>query len=625
MNTPAAFVARFSASLSTLNQSTYFTSDYHVLGMSLAVHPSSGEVYFGGQCREGIVETAGGLQPEYAGGSTAFGTGCMVRLDATLAANTDLDPDAFSFTDQFAVAPGAEVTSAPVRIEGITVPVVASVMNGSFNIDGGPFDSTAREVRRGQMIRVRHAASAGTGVATASVFTIASRSDTFTSVSASGVDSAPNAISLAARGPVAMNIDVESAPLSVSGINTPAAISISNGEYSINGGDFTTAAGTINGGQSVVVRHHSANTAGTHTDSILTIGGVTANFRSTTDTVDSAVHPFQFLDIANMTPDFDAGSEPIVVMGITVPVPVSVSGAEWSTDGINFQSAPGMVSNLTPIVLRRRSGAPGVTVTATLTVGDQSDDWVMRQPQPGDTTPGAFALATVTNAEPHTNVVSNDITITEVDVPVWINVPNGEFFDPVTGLYQNSGYLSNGDTTRLRVLTGRQAGASYIVSVRIGSTDTTWEVRSAGGDSIPDAFDFSDQTGVATGTEVTSNGVTLGGLIGDATASVTGCELSVNFNAFSGSSVRVVSGDNLRLRMTASATAATIATCTIDVGGVTDQFRVTTASLPGGGGGGGSGSGGGGGGGGSWDWASLAALGLLLLSRLGAFRARRLA
>ena len=140
------------------------------------------------------------------------------------------------------------------------------------------------------------------------------------------------------------------------------------------------------------------------------------------------------------------------------PCRCRLRGAEWSTDGINFQSAPGMVSNLTPIVLRRRSGAPGVTVTATLTVGDQSDDWVIRQPQPGDTTPERIHVCHRDQCGTATpTLVSNEITITEVDVPVWINVPNGEFFDPVTGLYQNSGYLSNGDTTRLRVLTGTPA------------------------------------------------------------------------------------------------------------------------------------------------------------------------
>lgn len=701
-----AFVARFSASLSTLQQTTYFTSGGNVNGRAVVVHPSTNEVYFGGQCYVGIPETTGGLQPEFVGFDTGFGTGCLARFDALLAGGDDTDPDAFSFADQFAVAPGATVTSAPVRIEGITAGAFVSVTNGSFSIDGEPFDATVRVVSRGQSIRVRHLAAAGGGIATNTVLNVGSRSDTFTSVTATGVDSAPDAFAFAARNPVAMSIDVVSAAVTVSGIDAPASISIANGEYSIDGGDFTAAAATINGGQSVVVRHRSAAVPATVTQTTLTIGGVSASFRSTTDPVDSSVHPFAFLDVENVTPDVDAVSDPIVVMGINVSVPVSVVGGEWSTDGVNFRSDQGVVSNLTPIVLRKRSGPAGTTVSATLIVGDQSDDWVLRQPQLGDTTPDAFTFTTVTNATPLTNVVSNDVTITGVSVPVFVNVINAHFFDPVTGLYLTSGYLSNGATTRLRILTSPLAGASVIVLVRIGSVDATFEVRNAGGDAVPDPFDFIDQTGVATGVQVISNTVTLSGLIGDTTvqatgceligdispfgrvtngsrvtvrttsaatagttttctidiggvvdqfrvttagsdpvpnafdfndqinvaagtqvisneitvsglsgdtsASVTGCELSVNSGAFGTAAVRVVNGDRLRLRATASATAGGTITCTADIGGVTDQFRVTTANSPGGG----SSGGGGGGGGGAFDTLALLLLLALFLGRV---------
>jgi hypothetical protein len=569
-----AFVARLSASLATLEQTTYFTAGGNINGQAVVVHPSTSEVYFGGQCYVNVPETTGGLQPEFMGFDTGFGTGCLARFDALLAGGDDTDPDAFSFADQFAVAPGGTVTSAPVRIEGITLPVIASATNGSFSIDGGPFDATAREVRRGQTIRVRHVAAPGAGVATNSVLNVGSRSDTFTSVSAAGVDSAPDTFAFAARNPVALNVDIASAAVIVSGIDAPASISIANGEYSIDGGNFTAAAGTINGGQSVVVRHRSAAAAATVTQSTLTIGGVSANFRSTTDPVDSSVHPFSFLDVENVTPDIDALSDPIVVMGVNVSVPVSVVGGEWSTDGVNFRSDPGVVSNLTPIILRKRTGPAGTTVSATLIVGDQSDDWVLRQPQLGDTTPNPFTFDTVTNATPLTNVVSNDVTITGVNVPVSINVTNAHFFDPVSGLYMTSGYLSNGDTTRLRILTSRFAGASVIVLVRIGTVDATFEVRNAGGDSVPDPFDFIDQTGVATGVQVISNSLTLSGLIGDTTAQATGCELVGNINVFG----RVENGARLTLRATSAATADTTTTCTVNIGGVVDLFRVTTAS-----------------------------------------------
>lgn len=615
-SSPSGFIASFSASLATLHQATYFVTDAHFLGMALTVHPVSGEVYFGGQCVDGLVETTGGLQPEYLGGFTSFGTGCLSRFDDALSGTPDGEPDPFTFTDQFATPLNADVTSAPVRIEGITAPAMAIVTNGTFSIDDGAFDSTPRDVRRGQTIRVRHTAASAAGISTDSLLTIGTRSDTFTSVTASGSDAAPAAFSFAPKSPVSMDIDVESAPIFISSVDAPAAISITNGEYSTDGQAFTTSPGVIHGGQSVVVRHRSASAPGTSRDTSLTIGGVNATFRSTTDPVDSSVHPFRFEDIDNVTPDFDAQAG-ILVMGINVPVPVSVSGAEWSTDGVNWSSASGTVTNLTLISLRKRSGSAGVTVSATLTVGDQSDEWTLRQPQAGDTTPDPFTFTPVNNAPLLTIVESNDITVTGVNVPVWASVTNGEFFDPVAGEYVTSGYLSNGATTRLRFGTYRAAGSTGTMRMRIGTGEATFQVRTTGGDPTPDIFQFQDVTGVATGSQVTSDPITLAGIIGDSTASVSGCLMSVSGGPFESSTVPVGNGSEIRLRLTASSTPGTTATCTVNVGGIADEFRVTTAGTAGGGGGSGKK------GGGSWDLLSLALLGPMLLLSHHSIRRRR--
>jgi hypothetical protein len=68
----------------------------------------------------------------------------------------------------------------------------------------------------------------------------------------------------------------------ISGIAT-AAISITGGEYSLDGGvTFTSAPGTISGGQSVQVRAISAATLATSTYAVLTIGALSSAFRVTT-------------------------------------------------------------------------------------------------------------------------------------------------------------------------------------------------------------------------------------------------------------------------------------------------------------------------------------------------------
>src|SRR5689334_16372929 len=53
-------------------------------------------------------------------------------------------------------------------------------------------------------------------------------------------------------------IIVESDSITVTGISSPVPISIRNGEYSINGGPYTSQAGTVSNGQIVSVRHTTA-------------------------------------------------------------------------------------------------------------------------------------------------------------------------------------------------------------------------------------------------------------------------------------------------------------------------------------------------------------------------------
>ena len=62
-------------------------------------------------------------------------------------------------------------------------------------------------------------------------------------------------------------------------------ISILNGEYSINGGAFTSAAGTINNGQSVALRLVSAATISTEKQAEITISGVAISFLVTTTNI----------------------------------------------------------------------------------------------------------------------------------------------------------------------------------------------------------------------------------------------------------------------------------------------------------------------------------------------------
>ena len=77
--------------------------------------------------------------------------------------------------------------------------------------------------------------------------------------------------------------EVQQASITVSGINTPATISIVNGEYTLDSGTtWTTEEGTVENGTNVIVRHYASGEYETSVNTTLTIGGVSDTFTSTT-------------------------------------------------------------------------------------------------------------------------------------------------------------------------------------------------------------------------------------------------------------------------------------------------------------------------------------------------------
>lgn len=96
-------------------------------------------------------------------------------------------------------------------------------------------------------------------------------------------DTTPDAFSFGAPVTNATRSTVYQSPaITVTGINAPASISVSGGEYQINGGSWTSAAGAVANGANVKVRLTSSASYSTLARATLTIGGVSADFDVTT-------------------------------------------------------------------------------------------------------------------------------------------------------------------------------------------------------------------------------------------------------------------------------------------------------------------------------------------------------
>jgi hypothetical protein len=242
-------------------------------------------------------------QIEYA---TTTSSGSTVEIDdAGVVTETggDHTADALSFTPVTGAELGAVSASAAETITGVDAtfafriqdgtgwgtsgtvtiaytPAIA-IVGGEYRINGGSWTSAPGTVAEGDDLEVRGAAS--DFYDTETFVTVSIDSDEYQfSITTRAADTTPEAFSFVDQTGVGLSTVRTSAAITVDGIEAPAAISVSGGTYSINGGAFTSDAGVVSDGDSVRVRHTAAAAYETQTDTILDIGGVTDTFSSTT-------------------------------------------------------------------------------------------------------------------------------------------------------------------------------------------------------------------------------------------------------------------------------------------------------------------------------------------------------
>ena len=107
------------------------------------------------------------------------------------------------------------------------------------------------------------------------------------------------------------------------------------------------------------------------------------------------------------------------------------------------------------------------------------------------------------------------------------------------------------------------------------SAGTTFTASSV--DTTPNAFDFTNQTGLEINTLTESNTVTITGITDAATVTISGnsAQFSIAGGSY-GTSGTITNGQNLKLRMTTSSSFSTGVSTTITVGGVSDSVTFTT-------------------------------------------------
>ena len=390
----------------------------------------------------------------------------------------DTKPDVFAFTDQTNVALSAVVTSNEITVSGINAPSAISVTGGKYSLNGGAFISTAGTVKTGDKVKVQHTSSANYAAKVDTVLTIGGVSDTFSSTTAAK-DTTPDAFTFTDQTGVALSSTVTSNEITVSGINAPTAISISNGKYSLNGGAYVTTAGTVKIGDKVKVQHTSSANYAAKVDTILTIGGVVDTFSSTTAAKDTTPDAFTFTDQTNVALSAVVTSNEITVAGINAPTAISVTGGKYSLNGGAFISTAGTVKTGDKVKVQHTSSANyAAKVDTVLTIGGVSDTFSSTTAAK-DTTPDAFAFATKTGVVKSKPVESDVIKVSGINAATAISISGGEYRINGGTYTSVAGAVKNADTVQVRHTASASAKTSVTSTVTIGGVKATFTSTTA--------------------------------------------------------------------------------------------------------------------------------------------------
>ena len=508
-------------------------------------------------------------------------------------------PDAFSFTSQTGVAISTVTESASfITVAGINVPVPISITGGEYSVstDGttwSPYSATTPiTVANGNQIKVRMTSSATPGGTVTATLTIGGVAGTFSVTTADGVPDVFSFTSQTAADPATM---YESNSITVAGVDTPVAISISTGgTYAVStdsGSTWSTFSATIpataSNGNLVKVRRTSASTATTQTVTTLTIGGVTGNFSITTNAYNAPPTwmPMTMLDIsltsgqlaivelANKSP-FNTTPPTYPVLSALAPAGTFDPAKPWSVlNGSAFSRRIGW---------NPAAGFNAAAVQAAF--GPTASIWIERI--------SASAGLETYQAVGSYGVNANNTTAVDV-------AANG--YAPIFGTSGSStkwkwDYMMDHNTYAVpaayitapnqlysatyRIYVGDSTGTD-IAPLAAYTTTWTWQGPATVPNTTPTTFTFSAKAG-ATGSVLESDSITVAGIDSTALISITGGEYAVSTNGGSSWSAyssatpaTVATGNKVKVRQTVSATAGAETTASLTIGGVTGSFSVT--------------------------------------------------
>ena len=499
----------------------------------------------------------------------------------------DTTPDAFGFASQDSVAINSRVESESITISGLNSAADLNISAGEYSLDGGAtYSSDASSLAPDSTIQLRHTSSSEYATSIVTTLTIGGVEGYFKSTTAATPsDTTPDAFSFASKGDVSTGVVMLSDSVTISGLDSAVPVQVSSGEYSIDGGAFTAATGSIGNGQLLQLRHTSSSERGSTITTTVTVGDYSTDFSSTTiaESTDTTPDDFAFATEYSVARSDYAYSDTVTITGLGAPASLSVSNGEYSTDGgQTYSSAEGSISTGTGVQLRHVSSAEyGASVVTTLTIGGVEGYFEsITEAAPGDTEPDAFAFTDLSNAPVGTLLESDAVYINGISEPTTVTVIGGEYRVVGDEYTTAGGIIKNGQSLQLRHTSAIDYSATTTTTVTVGGVSaafsSTTEAKPL--DTEPDDFSFAVIDDTALGAGIESETITVSGIGTSVSISVVNGKYRVNAGDYTDADGSVDAGDVVGVRHISSTANATSTSTELTISNLTRTFTSNTTA-----------------------------------------------
>lgn len=382
-------------------------------------------------------------------------------------------PAGFAFADTPNAVGGASTDSATVTLSGMTIEApytLAATGSGALqlSVNGGGWSSAASgTLPPNASVALRMAAAAGSaGDSRTATLSVAGISGSWKLTTQ---DSTPNAFGWTSMaGQTESEVVTASDTVTVAGIGWPAPISISGSgspQYQINGGSWTSAAGTVNNGAVIAVRLTAAPAALTDRTATVTVGGVAGSFTVRTQGSDPEPDAFVIPAKPPVDPGSTIVSDAVVPQNFDAPATIGFSGTVQGSARISIANGAWVSSGRiypgqgfrVQIVAATYSGS----VANTVFIGGQSNTWTVTT-RPYDNVPDSFTFAAVAGQQANTGVPSAEYTLAGFNDQTAITV-SGSGNPQVSvngGAWTTSATANPNDRLRILLTTGQADGSS---------------------------------------------------------------------------------------------------------------------------------------------------------------------